>query len=52
LNQKCVKWDVDEPEELNVDDEAISDKLESDEVFPEELDAEEADLGTSHLYNQ
>lgn len=49
LNQNCDNRDDDEPGELIVVDEAISDKLESDETFPEELEAEEADLGTSHL---
>ena len=44
MNQNCVKRDADELEELDVDDEAISDKLESDEAFPK-VEDDETDLG-------
>lgn len=45
LNQNCVALDADKPGVS----ETTSEELESDDPMPEELDAEEADLGTSHL---
>lgn len=45
MNQKYVEMEADKL----VVTEMTSVQLESDKAMPEELEAEEADLGTSHL---